>query len=297
MATTTRRPSVALFLALVLLASTPFYLLLNLSGGRGEGMRLYVAGLMWCPALAAWLACRAGGLPLSTLGWRWPGARVQWIAYGLPLAYGAAIYATTWLTGLGAFSTEAYAPYAAKAIGFPAWPAWAHVALMVALQVSAGFVLSCASALGEEIGWRGFLAPRLVARFGFGAGSVATGFAWAAWHVPVLFLANFGGETPRAFASACFTASLVASSVVYSWFRERTGSLWPAVFLHASHNVFITPVFSMLTVDTGHTAWAIDEFGFLLVIASALMAAWCWRHRPAPASATAGAFAAGGASR
>jgi membrane protease YdiL (CAAX protease family) len=158
-------------------------------------------------------------------------------------------------------------------------------------------VLSCASALGEEIGWRGFLAPHLVARFGFGAGSVATGLAWAAWHVPVLFLANFGGETPRAFAIACFTASLVASSVVYAWFRERTGSLWPAVFLHASHNVFITPVFSMLTVDTGHTAWAIDEFGFLLVIASALMAAWCLRHRPAPASATAGAFAAGGASR
>jgi membrane protease YdiL (CAAX protease family) len=243
---------------------------------------------MWCPALAAWLACRATGVSFGSLGWRWPGARIQWLAYGLPLAYGAAIYAIAWSTGLGAFSTEAYAPYAAKALGFATWPAWAHVALMVALQASAGFALACASALGEEIGWRGFLAPRLVARYGFGAGSVATGLAWSAWHAPVLFLANYGGETPRAFAIACFTTSLVAMSLVYAWFRERTGSLWPAVFLHASHNAFITPVFSMLTSDTGHTAWAIDEFGFLLAIATLAMAAGCWRHRgalPIPAQA------------
>jgi hypothetical protein len=53
------------------------------------------------------------------------------------------------------------------------------------------------------------------------------------------------------------------------------------VFLHASHNVFMTPIFSMLTADTGRTAYAIDEFGFLLVIVSALLAALslrAWRQ-------------------
>lgn len=269
----------AVFLTLVLLASLPFYWLLNASGGRGEGMRLYVTALMWCPALAAVVACRAGGVPLAALGWRWPGGRLQAAAYLVPLAYGLAIYGIAWTTGLGAFSIGDYATWAGKMLGNPDWPPAAHVALMIALQVSAGFALSCASALGEEIGWRGFLAPRLLSRFGFAGGSALVGLLWAAWHMPVLFWMNFGGAPPRPFAMACFTLSLVGMSFVYSWFRLRSASLWPAVFLHASHNVFITPVFSMLTRDTGSTAYAIDEFGYLLAAASVLMAAWCWRHQ------------------
>lgn len=285
--------SVVVFLLALVAASLPFYLLLNLSGGSGQGMRLYVAGLMWCPALAAFVACRAGGVQLASLGWTWPPARLAWAALLLPLGYGLAIYGVAWASGIGAFSLDAYAAFAAKSLGLPAWPAWAQVALMLALQASAGLVLSCATALGEEIGWRGFLAPRLVAHHGFLGGSVAVGLLWAAWHAPVLFWMNFGGETPRPVAIACFTTSLVGLSVVYSWFRLRSGSLWPAVLLHASHNVWITPVFSMMTEDTGATAYAIDEFGYLLAIASVLLAAWCWRHRAAPAQAIAGTAASG----
>jgi membrane protease YdiL (CAAX protease family) len=274
---TERRP-VAIFLVLVLLASLPFYLLLNLSGGRGEGMRLYVTGLMWCPALAALLACRLAGTPLASLGWAWPPTRLAVAALGVPLAYGAIVYGIAWASGLGAFSVGEYAAWSGKMLGLPQWSPGAHVALMLALQLSAGLVLSCASALGEEIGWRGLLSPRLAARFGFLRGNLLTGLLWSLWHWPVLFWMNFDNATPRPFAMACFTISLVAMSVVYGWFRERTGSLWTAVLLHASHNVLVTPVFSRMTVDTGATAWAIDEFGFLLAAVSVLLAVACaWR--------------------
>jgi membrane protease YdiL (CAAX protease family) len=273
-----KRP-VLTFLLLTFAFSLPFYLALNLSGGRGEGMRLYVTGLMWCPALAALLACRMARIPVAQLGWRWPGARVQWAAYLLPLAYCLLGYGAAWSLGLGSFAPAEYGAYAGKMLGMPGLPAWSHVLLMVGLQASAGFALSCASALGEEIGWRGWLAPALHARFGFAGGAAATGLLWATWHVPVLFWMNFGGETPKSYAIACFTLSLVAISFVYSWFRMRTASLWPAVFLHASHNAFMTPVFTMLTGDSGHTAYAIDEFGFLLVISSALLALAAWRAR------------------
>jgi membrane protease YdiL (CAAX protease family) len=272
------------FLLFAFAFSLPFYLALNLAGGRGEGMRMYVTGLMWCPAVAALLACRLARAPVSVLGWRWPGARVQWAAYLLPLAYCLLIYGAAWSFNLGAFAPADYAGYASKMLGMPAWPAWAHVLAMIVLQASAGFALSCASALGEEIGWRGWLAPTLHARFGFAGGAALTGLVWAAWHGPVLFWMNFGDETPRAFAATCFTLSLVGSSFMYSWFRLRYDSLWPAVFLHASHNVFMTPIFSLLTADTGRTAYAIDEFGYLLVIVSALLAAWSlrtWRGGPA----------------
>jgi membrane protease YdiL (CAAX protease family) len=273
-----KRPVVP-FLLLTLVFSLPFYLALNLSGGRGEGMRLYVTGLMWCPALAALLACRIGGLPLATLGWRWPPARWLWISYLLPVAYGLLVYVPVWLLGLGDFGATDYGAYAGKLLGFTAWPAWAHVLLMIALQASAGLVLSCASALGEELGWRGFLAPALLARFGFTGGSLLTGLIWAGWHAPVLFWLNYGDETPRAFAMACFTLSLVGISFVCSWLRLRTDSVWPAVVLHASHNVFITPIFSMLTVANARTPWAIDEFGFMLAIVSVALGAWAWSKR------------------
>jgi membrane protease YdiL (CAAX protease family) len=32
---------------------------------------------------------------------------------------------------------------------------------------------------------------------------------------------------------------VIGSSVIATWFRLKTGSLWPATFLHASHNVFV----------------------------------------------------------
>jgi uncharacterized protein len=273
-----RRP-VATFLLLLLVASLPFYLLLNLSGGRGEGMRLYVTGLMWCPAVAALMACRVGAVPLGSLGWQWPPGRMAVAALLVPAAYGAIVYGLAWGTGLGAFSVADYAAWSGKMLGLPHWPPAAHVALMLSLQLGAGLVLSCASALGEEIGWRGFLSPRLSARFGFLRGNLLTGLLWSLWHWPVLFWMNFDNATPRPFAMACFTTSLVAMSVVYGWFRERTGSLWTAVLLHASHNVLITPVFSRMTVDTGATAYAIDEFGFLLAGVSVLLAAgFAWRR-------------------
>ena len=56
------------FLWLTLLLSLPFYGLLNLSGAIGQGMRLFVAGLMWAPGLAALWVVRREVRPWQVLG-------------------------------------------------------------------------------------------------------------------------------------------------------------------------------------------------------------------------------------
>ena len=38
---------------------------------------------------------------------------------------------------------------------------------------------------GEEIGWRGYMQPRLLARFGFWPGIGLTALIWAIWHLPL----------------------------------------------------------------------------------------------------------------
>lgn len=266
------RSPIRAFLLLTLLLSLPFYLLLNLSGAVGQGMRLFVAGLMWAPGLAAlWVTRHASGR-WRDLGVAACAPRYLWAGYGIPLAYGLLVYGVVWSTGLGAFSPEQYLAMNGRGIGLVAWPDAARVGLMLVLQLSAGLVLALATAFGEELGWRGFLAPRLIERFGFSVGSVVVGLVWALWHVPTLFLANYYAEVPRPFAMACFFVSLVGMSFVYHWLRLRSGSVWPAVLMHASHNAAITLVFSALTADTGRTAWWIDEFGALLAVVSILMA-------------------------
>lgn len=275
---------ITVFLVLTVLLSLPFYLLLNLSGAVGQGMRLFVAGLMWAPGLAAlWVTRHEAG--------RWRGLgvvacapRFLWAGYGIPLAYGLLVYGLVWTLGLGEFSPAQYLAMNGRGIGLAGWPDAARVGLMIVLQLGVGLVLALATAFGEELGWRGFLAPRLIGRFGFGVGSVVTGLVWALWHVPTLFLANYHAEVPRAFAMGCFFVSLIGMSFVYHWLRLRSGSVWPAVLMHASHNAAITLVFSALTADTGRTAWWIDEFGAMLAAVSVLMALAVSR-RPNPVGA------------
>ena len=41
---------------------------------------------------------------------------------------------------------------------------------------------------GEEIGWRGYLLPRLSGRVGLPAASLIVGVIWACWHLPFFFI-------------------------------------------------------------------------------------------------------------
>ena len=58
------------------------------------------------------------------------------------------------------------------------------------------------------------------------------------------------------------------------------GVLWPAVIMHASHNVFST-TFNRLTVPHQWTEYLTTEFGAGLAIIYVLVACWCYCHRDA----------------
>lgn len=271
-----RRHPVALFLLLTLLFSLPFYALINFTSASGEGRRLYIAGLMWSPAVAALLTTWIAGLSIREIGWQWPARRYVVMSVLLPFAYGLVGYSLIWLTVQGQLSTEIYLPYARRALGMPDSPAAAVIALMMALQISVGLVLSCITALGEEIGWRGFLAPRLMQRHGFVVGNLLVGLVWGVWHYAVYFGVMYPGTPPLPFAILCFTLMVIGLSWVYGYMRQRSGSVWTAVLLHAAHNAFISPVLGLLTVETGPgTAYAVDETGYVLAALALLLGAVC----------------------
>jgi membrane protease YdiL (CAAX protease family) len=140
-------------------------------------------------------------------------------------------------------------------------------------------VRSLSSALGEEIGWRGFLVPELSKNMSFTATAFLSGVIWSLWHYPILIFADYNAGTPTWYGLSCFTVMVIAISFVFAWMRLKSGSLWTGALLHASHNLYVQAIFTPLTRDTGQTAWYIDEFGAVLPIVAVAFAIYFWSRR------------------
>jgi membrane protease YdiL (CAAX protease family) len=119
------------------------------------------------------------------------------------------------------------------------------------------------SALGEEIGWRGYALPRLQTRMSALSASLIIGPIWALWHLP-LWLTGEPGRTPALYAG--FVVSVIALSVILTWVYNSTGgSLLLVVLLHATYNLPIT----LAIDDLGSRATlpVLLYFGLLVVAA------------------------------
>jgi membrane protease YdiL (CAAX protease family) len=147
-----------------------------------------------------------------------------------------------------------------------------------------GSLQSLLSATGEELGWRGFLVPTLARTMSFGRTALVSGAIWAAWHVPLIVFADYNAGTATWYAVLCFVAMVVSLSVPLAWLRLRSGSVWPAAILHATHNLFVQGFFDRVTVDTGPTRWLTSEFGAALAVAVGATAWVFWRARGAALS-------------
>jgi membrane protease YdiL (CAAX protease family) len=91
------------------------------------------------------------------------------------------------------------------------------------------------SALGEEIGWRGYALPRLQAGRSALSASLLLAPIWASWHLP-LWLTGKPTSTPTFYAA--FVVSAIALSVILTWVYNSTGgSLLMVVLLHATMNL------------------------------------------------------------
>jgi uncharacterized protein len=88
---------------------------------------------------------------------------------------------------------------------------------------------------GEEIGWRGYVLPRLQAKHSALVASLIVGAIWGVWHLPKFLGTGAGVE--RSFL--WFVIAHVALSVLYTWLYNSTrGSLLLVTLFHASGNTF-----------------------------------------------------------
>jgi len=262
---------IVVFYALTLALSTVFYWLILRSSLRA-GDTVYVTGLMWCPALAALATKRLFRESVNDLGWKWGENRYQLWSYLAPLAYALPVYLVVWLTGLGGFPNPEFVTKTAANMGWAGASTATVILGYVALSATIGVLISTSRALGEEIGWRGFLVPELAKVVNFRGVGWISGLMWAAWHYPVLIFGDYNAGTPAWFGLGCFTIQVIATSFIAARLRLISGSLWTGAILHASHNLFIQGVLTPLTIDNKMTPYIIDEFGIGMVVTTVLVA-------------------------
>ena len=112
---------------------------------------------------------------------------------------------------------------------------------LLPLSVIASTFIFSFGALGEEIGWRGYLYPKLEELFGTTKAVIIGGIIWGVWHYPALYAGhNFGhnyiGEPWTGFI--VFTIFTIVVGAILYYFTKRTDSVWGAAFMHAANNAF-----------------------------------------------------------
>ena len=263
------------FLCLTFTLSTIFYYLS--AQGSHYGYSLY---LMWCPGIAGLITQWVFHRTVRGMGWQWPKKQYFLLSYGLPILYGMLVYGFVWLTGLGQFVPFERAQEMAGQLHVTVRSPMLLLILYILGNATIGVVINGVAALGEEIGWRGFLVPELSRKYSFASTAVISGLIWALWHSPVILFSDYNMEgVPIWYGLACFTVMVVSSCFAYTWLRLKSGSLWTAVILHASHNAFIQAIFNPLTGNTGPTPYVIGECGFGLALAAVVMAFLFWQRR------------------
>jgi membrane protease YdiL (CAAX protease family) len=74
--------------------------------------------------------------------------------------------------------------------------------------------------------------------------------------------------------------TVTSMTFTISWLRLKSGSVWPAILLHASHNLYIQRLFDPLPTETSSLSkYVIGESGIALTIVFLALAVVFWGFR------------------
>jgi membrane protease YdiL (CAAX protease family) len=146
------------------------------------------------------------------------------------------------------------------------WGVVTREGLVARIMLNAGVGLLAVSALAlfEEIGWRGWLLPRLQARIGARLAVLATAIIWGLWHVPFALsgIQHIDGMSPVQLALSV-PVGVVAAGLIIGWLWVRTKSIWVVALAHGALNNWGQYAFKYMRDFTVPDPGAVVGSGFL----------------------------------
>lgn len=218
--------------------------------------------MMWTPGISAIITSIFFKEKLSHYGWQPGKLKYLLLAPIMPVIVAFIGYGIPWLSGFAEFTTAEAVNYKwAKMLGFDL-PAPLAVALLSKIIFAS--LIALIFTTGEEIGWSGFLIPKLLKISSIPAAGIFSGIYWSIWHYPALAGGFYGSGAPLWISIPGFTLVITGASITKTIIVAGSGSLWTGVLLHISHNVVLMGIFYELTVKKEYTSYIVSESGIFL---------------------------------
>ena len=91
--------------------------------------------------------------------------------------------------------------------------------------------------LAEELGWRGYLLPRIQQLTSRRRAALVTGFVHGCFHLPLILIATtYDQHGSRWLVAPVVVATITMGGVFYAYLWDRTGTVWPVAMAHGAVN-------------------------------------------------------------
>ncbi|MEU6011890.1 CPBP family intramembrane glutamic endopeptidase [Streptomyces sp. NPDC047453] len=221
----------------------------------GALQEVCISAAMLAPALAAILVVRwveRSGRVRDTLALRWSKpwgrtARACLLAFIVPAGLTTAALVISTFAGRYQFGGVHWN-------GLGSWATSAVLGMLVSLPLF----------FGEELGWQGYLFPRLAQggdRRSLIRAYAITGVAFALWHLPTLLMGGQYPGRPWYVSVPAMVVSCLLILPVFTWLRLRSGSVVPAVIGHA----FVSSVSVAMVTEFADSKSTLDPLHMSMV--------------------------------
>ena len=269
------RRGLAVFFAVLVPLSAIFEVIIITTGNLS-----WLVPLVWVPALASVVARLVLREGFSDVSFRLGGRR-GWsaivVALLFPIVVGLIAYGIAWMSDLARFAPRS------DIAGDAASPLTAFVVLLAA-SATIGTLTLTLTAAGEEIGWRGYMLTRLIDA-GVPRPVLVSGLLWGLWHVPGTLTGVYATGPSPLLSAVLLMVTITSLGYVIGRMRLETGSVWPAIVVHAAWNSIIVGAYDSATTGAGAALW-VGESGvltaFTLVVAAFLFSWGRWTIRRQP---------------
>jgi len=137
---------------------------------------------------------------------------------------------------------------AATLLGVLSWRFEPDAAINLAINI----VIISFFAFFEEIGWRGYMLPKLATGYPRTAPALV-GFLHGVWHLPLMLLTTaYNPAGNRLIVVPLFLAVLTVAGILYGYLRNASGSLWPVVIAHGTFNAVLGTLAGAAVIDNEH---------------------------------------------